>query len=909
MGVPSGAGSPLPLEPEPVATPGTASNMVKVKADVIEYDRNTKKGVARGNVDVHYQDARIATEFLQLDQASETVTTDRPFVLTQKDPKGPQTIKGSGLSYGLKSQDATVKDAFLTVPAPNSGRSIYVSGEELRSQKRKKFNVKNGIFSTCEEVVTEETPHYHITSKSLELEQDEYVMGWDSWIYVNNRRLFWIPYFWIPLKKRETTFDFGQNDVEGLYAKTKVGYRLSDQHHGRLLLDYMQKKGPGIGVDHQWAGLPNNLTLFETYGLGQSDPNPELPPTSVGLIDPLLKHGLDKTNRRPFDDFRWHVKHQQRLLDTMTINLDAEDFNIYTVQNAVSAFGPNMKSRTPGDIEVTDIREDHAANSVSINDNRSGITYDLNRTFKEDRANRGAQTNSLNKGYTGRTSWTNQQTSINADANYTTNRTRPAPLLGATVSASPEPNSQDNTNLTAKLTVNQKLNEKTQASWDNRYARTSQPQGGTLPPKAGEELEETVTVSSDLGWGDAKAVVNKLFLLQPNGKDPVNIKTRAFSKDTLPELELKSKPLFPEIQPFTLAADMGRYFEWSQIPQVPAAQAQLDPALRPYLGTISRFHPHVDLNSKAHDIGLRSTLDFGGTGFEQRFYSTGDQAFSTSLSSSVNTTYTEWLRQTLTYRKVLPGGELDPNVNTVAKSTTPFNWDALSLAKSTTLNGTEVFDFWGKANWTHGLGYDYERLRYNDYTTSLNMTPDPRITGTLSSSYHFKEQPSLDFKEGKWNVTTLGLALRSTNEAFGDVFGADKITPGARWKTDLNWDPDRNKITSLTSEAAFVFGSSWRDHWELFVGGTYELEPIAPSAGNPKGDPDHRVPKLARAGIARDLHDFILSFDVALQQGGSIGQADYVYTLRLKMIAFNQDLLNLSSQGGLNFGLGIGATP
>ncbi|MBI6547075.1 MAG: LPS-assembly protein LptD [Cyanobacteria bacterium NC_groundwater_1444_Ag_S-0.65um_54_12] len=902
----------FPGGPGPVSEPGAAmpaatnSNMVKLRADVIEYDRQSRKAIARGNVTVSHQGTRLTTESLHVDQASQTVHTEVPFILTQQDTKGSQTVKGSELTYNLKSQDATVKDALLTVPAPAGNQAVIVSGRQLLSEGRRKYVVLDGTFSTCDEILSEQTPHYHMTATRLELVPEDYAMGWDAWVYLNNRRLFWVPFFWVPLKKRETSVAFGQNDVEGFFVKTTWGYRLSDQHSGTLYTNWMQKKGLGLGVSHNLANLPTALSLFETYGLAQSDPNPQgVDPLTGAPRQPsmIYLHGYDPDRRRPFDDYLWHVRHQQRLFDTMTVDLNAEDYNIYTVQNAQTVFGPNLKPLSENDLLSKDAREDHAANSIAITDQRSGINYSLNRSFREERGSRGQQPGQVATSYSGNANWAKDGTALRLATKFDTSRMRTPPLPPG---ATPSVGASDNTgqgiadevqNLDSTLHLDQALSGNTRVSWDNRYTKRVSPRSGNLPPGENEELTEKIDLTSDLGWGNAQASIDKLFLLKPERyffppevASPSYIVNRRFV-ERLPELKLTSKPLLPEIQPFTLIADMGRYFESAQFPEAGIAGARSNPAKKPFLAPISRFRPSLAMAGKAHPLGLGSTLDFGNSGFEQRFYSTGDAGYSVTANALLRTNFASWLSQDITYRKVLPGGVDDPDPR--RRSTTPFLWDAGQLNKETTINAREAINIDSKLVWTHNFGYDYVRFRYADYTTSLNFNPDPRVSGTLSTGYHFKEVPYLDLKGGRWQNTSLGLTVRSTAEAFGGTWGQDSMTSGIQFSTQFNWDPHRGKIASLTNNLVASLGDNWSNHWEIYAAGSYDLDPFP----NPS---ERRNYRLSKAGISRDLHDFILSFEYDRQLEAFI--------FRLRMTAFNTDLINISNNtlGSGNIIPGIG---
>ncbi|MEB3237298.1 MAG: hypothetical protein VKO64_06715 [Candidatus Sericytochromatia bacterium] len=878
----------IPLEAKPLPAPATGSSTVRLKADVLRQDRAARVGRAEGHVSLQYQDMSLETDWLEYDQDRKVVRTDRPFTLLQAASGGTQRITGKGLTFHLDSRDATVRNAYLTVPAPQSGQILYVTADELSTTGRTRFFLKRGVVSTCEEVQQEITPHYHIQAERIELVPDDYVLGWNAWVNVNNKRSIWLPSFWLPLKKRESRAEFGQNEIEGLFAKTGFGYQLDPNHSGTLFLHMLQKKGPGFGVSHQIANGSRSMTQLDAFGLLLPDAAPS---------GSLAVHGLDPENRRPFDDRMWKVRHQQRLLDTMTLDLSFEDWNLYTLANAQAVVGNNLQRTglTEEALATKDYRQDHAAHTLQLTDQRNGVNWGLSRQFRDERGTRG-QLFQLSTSYGANASWSRDGTSVRFQTNSQTNLPRPRPgATGIFAPTTTDPAKLENTNLDGNLQIDQQFGTGARASWSQRYRRTRAPAafGSTLPTEV-EELEEKLDLNQDLGWASSRVSMGKLLLFQPNGLEAKNIRSRNYV-DKLPELDLNLKPLFTDFQPVTLGLDAGRYFEWNQYPLLSRDTALNSPAIRPYLGAIARFNPSLSLGSKAHGIWPGTTVDLGGTGFNQRFYSTGDAAFVLNVNAAMVSQVGEALRQTLTYKRIAPGGADDPDP--VRKSTTPFQFDALALTQLSQLDIEERLALTGKLDWTHRLSYDYQRRRYGDYVSTLNLTPDPRVTGTLTSSYRFRETEYFEPTGGKWGNTALGLTLRSTPEAFGGGWGREKLNEGVQLVTQLNFDPEKGKLASLTNDLVASFGQSWDSHWEVFAGGSFDLVTSIPGAVPVPGDPDARTYRLRRVGISRDLHDFILSFEYDRQFES--------FMVRLRMTAFNTDIFSFSNQGlGVGGGLG-----
>ncbi|MEB3299877.1 MAG: hypothetical protein VKO21_10380 [Candidatus Sericytochromatia bacterium] len=879
----------VPFEVKSLPAPSTSSATVRLRADVLRQDRTTRIGRAEGHVSLQYQDLNVETDWLEYDQDKKLVRTDRPFVLLQQAPGGTQRITGKGLEFHLDTRDATVREAYLTVPAPQTGQILYVSAGELETQGRTKFFLKRGVVSTCEEVQLEITPHYHVQAERIELVPDEYVLGWNAWVNVNNRRAIWLPTFWLPLKKRESRAEFGQNEIEGLFARTGFGYQLDPSHSGTLFLHLLQKKGPAFGVSHQIANGARSMTQLDAFGLLLPDPAPS---GSISV------HGLDPDNRRPFDDRMWKIRHQQRLLDTMTLDLSFEDWNLYTLSNAQAVVGNNLQRTglSEDTLALKDYRQDHAAHTLRLSDQRMGVNWGLSRQFRDERGTRG-QVFQTSTSYGANASWSKDGTSIRFQTNSQTNLPRPRPgATGIFAPTTTDPSKLENTNLDANLQVDQQLGQGAKVSWNQRYRRTRAPAafGSTLPTEV-EELEEKLDLNQDLGWASSRVSMGKLLLFQPNGLEAKNIKARNYV-DKLPEVDLNLKPLFADLQPVTVGLDAGRYFEWNQYPTVSRTTAEQSEALRPYLGAISRFNPSLSLGSKAHGLWSGTTLDVGGTGFNQRFYSTGDAAYVVNVNAVMVSQVGDLLRQTLTYKRIEPGGANDPDEN--RRSTTPFQFDALALTQLSQLDIEERLALTGKMDWTHRLSYDYQRRRYGDYVSTLNLTPDPRVVGTLTSSYRFRDFEYFEPAGGKWGNTALGLTLRTTPEAFGGGWGKEKLNEGVQLVTQLNFDPEKGKLASLTNDLVASFGTSWENHWELFAGGSFDLVTSIPGAVPVPGDPDARTYRIRRFGISRDLHDFILSFEYDRQFES--------FMVRLRMTAFNTDIFSFSNQG-LGVGGGVGA--
>lgn len=899
---------------------------VKLRADRIDTNRTTGISNATGNVRLEVEGVVVTTDHLTFDQTQRIVSTDAPFTLVQKGADGKvQTITGTGLSYEMRSDKATVYGAKLTVPAQTPGQVVYITGKELVSYARKEFEVHDGTFTTCDYVFKEETPHYHVQSGWIKYVPDDYAMGTNVVAYVENHPVFWLPYFYIPLKRRESSVQTGRNSVEGLFIKTALAYRLNANNYGNLYLDGLEFKKPGgIGIDHVWNNSPNSITAFTLYGLPLPDMADYVPGTptpgdpyqgAYAPTNPWIVNRLDPNNPSYFQDHYYRFRHQQRLLDTMTLDGWYEDRNIYDLTRVSPTFDLSTLAQNP----QQPYRDDHTAWFLGLTDNRLGTTYGFSRNNREDygfshiRSTQDAVNFSGTYGGTNFTERTNRQQQSTLAPQYTLPPGVTTPTAEGGYLVTPP---STNTSFTNNLQINQTFTNALRGDSTTDHTRTEYP---AQPLQ--ERLTQTFDLTQDLGWGNAKGTMTRMFNLALPATGSVEDRNAAISGlgyvDKLPELSVSSNPLFEQYQPFTLSGVYGRYVE-DQAYVPGALPTNPNPATR--LEPVGRLKLLSELTSKPVDLGLGTQLNFGSTGYEQRYYTTGDSEFRLTGQAALTNQITPFFNTNVTYHRDYTPGQIGA-ASTPGQPNTPFNpfglslgqgfgynaspfrqFESLSIAAQNTLTAAANAVYKDAFSWNNNLGYNYQIQRYTPYSTSLNFKPSPRVNLSLNSGYAFSQNVSyLQFGTGQWQDISGTLHVQSSDQGFGGVYGEDHLIPGWSFDTSLDYSINTGKWQALSNKITLETGTTWQTHWALVAEGQFNVTT------------QHY--DLLDIGINKDLHDFILSvqYNERLQS----------YTLNLAMVAFPTNLINLSNKsfGGLGdpsqlgnqlgnqFGLTPGAIP
>lgn len=974
---PSPSGSPDPNAPK----------KVKVRADRMINERATGITIFRGNVHVDYGLTTIDAEELGVDSRKQIIFTDARFTLTQPDEKDKtkrQIVTGTGLRYNYETGEATLRSANVSTPAEYPGQTIYVRAKDLHGWGEARWDAGDAVFTTCEELLDEKVPHYHVESKLMQYYAGDKVVSWNNKIYLNGRYMFWLPVFVMPLKKEPNNLNIGRNEVEGFFLRYNAAYTLPTLNNGfwlnsgRYHINAFEKKPVGLGVEHTATWGYDAATYGFLYGLIQPDEtnflNPTNPETGNARTNKVkMGQSLFGLSGGPFQDRQWGVEHKHRFFGDFEVGGRFEDHNIY-------------------DPLSHNYRVNRQSSRVDLKDKIEalGVTYDLGYDGTRQRGNQ-STTNRLSQSNSDRVKGNvgfgvlNTQIRVSSQYDRSQQHTREvAPKASPTPgqyrlrqddgsffdpgAGDPGEAADDRTPLVeyevkdlpgaANTNITNTFNAST--NWSNDTSSTVNvpyrinykepapptpvPPGSSATPAPTpspspweQQAEPQLEVSHRMrGVGTLQLQAQKFLdltqqLASPGpspGASPTPMpspeallqqeqeRIRRYGRfDKLPELTLTSEPILADVQPFTLKAAYGRFFEYATFKLDKSRVGQA--VDRNFPGEyINRFNPEFTLNSKGHPVGFRSKLDFGGSGYRQFFYSTNDAQYSLDERIRLNTQWSRAIQTNFNYtNNITPdveeqfakGPPFDKYTNN-----SPFNQDRLSLSKQTRLTG--AFEVATEPWLRYALrgGYDYINKEYDNLQTEATWRTAPLgipLGLTLNGQYDIQEtddgglkfeRKTMDVRyipkfptfgvAGKWLPMQATMSIRSTPEVFGGAYGAAKIEPGWQLDNQMSYDFDKGLWQSLVNRLYITFGQSWASHLQFVLGGYYDTQ--------------EKQYKFSQIGLNKDLHDFVLSFQY--------DRLASFYSLSLTMVAFPSQPLNFTSNtfdrrtgpGGGGFGQG-----
>lgn len=929
---------------------------IKYRADKVEYLNSQKMFRLIGHVELQARDFVITSETLDYDTQKKILISQGPFEIVQKtSEQKPRTLKGVNLLYDLGLKRIEADNVYLVIPAQSPGQEVYIQGEHMTAyDDGKRVVFSQGFYTTCNhfdrehqlkfdihspQEMKKQITHYAIQAEVLDFIDNDRIIAWNTEIIAYEKKIFWFPFWLIPLQGtkgfRQPDLDVGQNAIEGVFSKFKGYYHWNDFHDGYWYLTLMEKKGVGLGFQHDWIAFPNSITRFYFYGLPVTKDLLGVVPSFFSSPDdqisaqeqnsglqiqqsPLSPSGINAISnwfRNKFTDREIEIRHKQRLLPFTEAEILYNDRDFYNTSAFQAARNPTRRL----EFQLTDNQLLSLDSDTELRlDTRLSLNQSVNSPFdvkyrvEQDKIIRTEETrysgtqnrtasisSSLGEAILNlRTNWTENTNSVRTQV-FQNNQ-----LLEAQSSSSPV---QGNELWNTTLDFNLPLNEKAKLTANFIYnSNTSGIVSGSNPGTLIQTLQPRLNITQSLDWGNINLSYEDFFNLSSDLLSARNQSTGQIKK--LPELDLKFNPFFQDTFPVQLETRFGRYFD----PAIPSqALTQFN------LNEISRTLIRLSLMSKDYDLGMGMKVNFGGTNFEQRLYQTQDAEYIFTARAHLRNELSSYFIPQLNYERT---------VQDLVNNNSPFvNFEPLQLRNINNLTfSLNLFNL-PEFTWTFNGGYDYLNrsyqpirsdiisqignqfiLRANTSYTPIHIT-DADIGKPLKDSdgniYRHGDSvngPTIIVKPedvggfspyaGRWGITTLGIRWRSNDQVFAtgalSTFGLDQGIPeGFEIGGDIAYDFHQGRINGLNGLIRWAFGDNWLWHTEMDL-----IFSVQPTTIPTNFEELNALVIPFRLIVRKDLHDFILtmSWDSFYQQ----------FNLNLSMLAFPFNTSDLTSNLG-----------
>lgn len=235
---------------------------VDVKADQLKFYEDSALVEASGSVEVKFKEVTIQADHLRMDSKTNVATAEGNVRLVAKEYRSAS----EKLTYDANRNFSTFTNFRSELHPKNIRGALYVNAKEVKDT-RKVMRGGPGEVNTCGLL----SPHYHLTASRIEYYPDDRIEGVNAVLYMGEMPVLWLPYIRYEMhRRRRENWTLGHNDVEGDFFKSSWAYPA-----GLLLLDYMEKKGLGLGTEVGYGLGALGLGTLYVYHLNEKDTGTE----------------------------------------------------------------------------------------------------------------------------------------------------------------------------------------------------------------------------------------------------------------------------------------------------------------------------------------------------------------------------------------------------------------------------------------------------------------------------------------------------------------------------------------------------------------------------------------------------------------------------------------------------------
>ncbi|MBI4589272.1 MAG: LPS-assembly protein LptD [Candidatus Rokubacteria bacterium] len=247
---------------EPPVTVRGEEGDVNILADRIEQVGQDGLLVATGNVEITRGTSRLTADRVEIDRQTGEAVAQGKVVFHD----GPDRLLGDRIDYNLKTGTGVVYNG-----SAFSAPYYRLSGERMERVGEGVYNVRRGVFTTCEA----DPPPWSFKVGRATADLDDYIVGRDASFWVGKVPLIpWVPFFAAALRReRQSGFllpTLGASSRKGFFAKIPYYWAISDSQDFTISLDTFSKRGVGGSGEYRYILSENQQGMAQGFFVSET---------------------------------------------------------------------------------------------------------------------------------------------------------------------------------------------------------------------------------------------------------------------------------------------------------------------------------------------------------------------------------------------------------------------------------------------------------------------------------------------------------------------------------------------------------------------------------------------------------------------------------------------------------------
>ena len=233
-------------------------NDLRLFADEVAYDSDTRAIVATGNVALQQPDLQVFAERAEIDGTTKLGTF--------YNASGTARIGGTSPDrnlFGTQEPD------------------VMFYGEQIARTAPTTYTLRNAYFSTC----VQPTPRWEFSGARGTIRLDRYVLLRHAVLRVKDVPLLYLPAIYYPINKEDRSTGFllptyGASTYHGSSISNAFFWAIGRSHDATFFYDWFNKTGHGAGSEYRYVASPGAQGRAKFYLLNERDLNAD------GTVDP-----------------------------------------------------------------------------------------------------------------------------------------------------------------------------------------------------------------------------------------------------------------------------------------------------------------------------------------------------------------------------------------------------------------------------------------------------------------------------------------------------------------------------------------------------------------------------------------------------------------------------------------------
>jgi len=233
---------------------GFSQEEIRIIAQRTEREKN--RVFARGNVEIHYKNLKLMADTVELDTETKEVVAEGHVVLHLPQ----EVITAQRLQFNLESKAGELQKVHGLIKP-----TIFYQAESIKRDVNEVYSLSRARITSC----TQSIPRWVFACSRASFKKNEYIEMWGALFKIKKVPVFYWPYFRYPLgEERKTGFltpQLGYSAIKGVSFSQSFYWAIRRNMDATFNFDYYSARGFGGGLEYRYLfsrNIGGEIRLF-----------------------------------------------------------------------------------------------------------------------------------------------------------------------------------------------------------------------------------------------------------------------------------------------------------------------------------------------------------------------------------------------------------------------------------------------------------------------------------------------------------------------------------------------------------------------------------------------------------------------------------------------------------------------